>query len=199
VTSGGINYATQVTVRGGSVLRPCGTVPAQNPDRPTTNRPDNPPPPPPAQQPQPTPTEVVLPPPPVAPAVVVPTARPARPAPSPPPVSPPAALPPAVILPPLSPARPLPPYGAGPLTGSSTVFQPAVKVERQKEEEEALEHQQSASHYDPGEARLMGGLVVGLILCGAFGFMAMRPRRRDRGVQLARSYVKPSTRRHWRP
>ncbi|HEY6779349.1 MAG TPA: hypothetical protein VI111_00245, partial [Thermoleophilaceae bacterium] len=84
---------------------------------------------------------------------------------------------------------------------SSTVFQPAAKVEQQRDEEEALEHQQSASRYDPGERRIASGLVLGLVLSAALGATALRPRRRprDRGERLARSYATTTTRRHWRP
>jgi hypothetical protein len=205
VESGGLSYTTTVTVRGGSVLRPCGTVPLQNPPRQqvSSSQVGSPSPAPQNEQPQPITPQVV--PPPVPPAIVPPPLAAPAPATPPParPALPPALVgPPAVILPfPVTSARPLPPWGTSPVTSSVSVFQPAVKVEKQREEEEALEHQQSASRYQPGDGRLFGGLLVGIVLSAALGAAALRsrPRRGDRGMALARSYTASTPRRHWRP
>lgn len=215
VRSGGISYSTSVTVRGGSVLRPCGTVPLapQRFVRPPPSQPVTPPPP--ANQPPPgtVDTTVVPPPPPTQPGTLPPVevtvpppaavaAPPNSPQPSPPPGSPvPPAGPPGFPPPrPATSARPIPPSGTSPVTSSATVYQPAAKVERQREDEEALEHQQSASRYLPEDRRVVGGLVLMLVLGTACAGAAVRPRRRhgDRGARLARSYA-TDTREHWRP
>lgn len=214
VHSGGLSYSTTVTVRGGSVLRPCGTVPLARgrfPER-ADPAPVGAPPPAPAQQPNPINPEVVPPPPgeaapPAQQTPSVPPAAPAvpeaaRPNPAPRPPSNPLPLSGVPAVPPPRPAtsaRPIPPSGTSPVTSSATVYQPAAKVERQREDEEALEHQQSAARYLPGERRLVGGLMLALVLGAALAGTAIRPRRRlgDRGERLARSYAS-TTRDHWR-
>jgi hypothetical protein len=153
--AGGLSYSTRVTVQGGSVQRPCGTVPSSEAAVPAAGVPEpgvppttSPSPhfaktpatiPPPAE---PTPTPVKLPP----PALVVPTipVRPSPPAPIPPPPPPPPQFlpqfgpvitPVPAILPPPPPtaAEPAPPSGTSPVT------QPAVSPEPEEEEEAAFD------------------------------------------------------------
>ncbi len=157
VSAGGLSYSTQVTVLGGSVEQPCGTVPlsashfAHAAAVPT---PPAPAPPPPAPAPAPAPIA-----PPPAPSVA--------PAPTPivkPVVKPP--LPPPVLLftplfqPPLQasvPAIPPPPAAAFGQTippGGATVR----VFEEKKEEEEATEQSQAFAAYRANDYR---GLPIG--------------------------------------
>ena len=215
VLSGGLSYSTTVTVRGGSVLRPCGTVPLARgrfPERANPGAVGAPPPAPAQQQPNPINPEVVPPPPgeaappvqqtPSVPPAAAPTVPEALPNPAQSPPSNPVPLTSLPAIPPPRPAtsaRPIPPSGTSPVTSSATVYQPAAKVERQREDEEALEHQQSAARYLAEDRRLVGGLVLALVLGAALAGTAIRPRRRpgDRGERLARSYAS-TTRDHWR-
>jgi hypothetical protein len=181
VSAGGLSYSTQVTVLGGSVEQPCGTVPlsashfARTAAVPT---PPAPAPPPPA--PAPAPAPIAPPPaPPPAPAPA-PPAKPAVKPPLPPPVllftplfQPPAqgALP--AIPPPPAAAfgQPIPPGGA------------TVRVfEEKREEEEATEQSQAFARHSPYGY----GLPLGfLILLAAAGASIVRDRRRpDRSLAL---------------
>jgi hypothetical protein len=154
ISAGGLSYSVPVTVLGGSVEQPCGTVPlaagrfAKAASTPAAGAPS---PPPPAPAPAPAP---IAPPPPPALAPAPPAAKPA--------VKPPAAaallftplllLPqsgvPAIPPPPAGAfARPIPPGGAG------------VRVfEEKKEEEEATEQSQAFAAYRATDYR---GLPVG--------------------------------------
>ena len=155
ISAGGLSYSVPVTVLGGSVQQPCGTVPLAagrfaKAASAASARPISPPPPSPAPAPAP-----IAPPPP--PALVLP-APPAKPAVKPPP--PAAALlftplllglqngVPAIPPPPAGGfARPIPPGGAG------------VRVfEEKKEEEEATEQSQAFAAYRAAAHR---GLPVG--------------------------------------
>ncbi|HEY2282354.1 MAG TPA: hypothetical protein VGH60_02250 [Solirubrobacteraceae bacterium] len=154
ISAGGLSYSVPVTVLGGSVEQPCGTVPlaasrfAKAASTPSAGAPS---PPPPAPAPAPAP---IAPPPPPAAAPAPPAAKPA--------VKPPAAaallftplllLPqsgvPAIPPPPAGAfARPIPPGGAG------------VRVfEEKKEEEEATEQSQAFAAYRAADYR---GLPIG--------------------------------------
>jgi hypothetical protein len=193
VSAGGLSYSVPVTVLGGSVQQPCGTVPL-SPSRfkhaPNVSSAPTPPPPAPAPTPAPAPVAPVPPPPPP----VAPTATP-PPAPRPVPAKPPA---PAPFLAPVTPiatallvtpppppnafARPTPPGGA------------TVRVfEEEKEEEGAAEHSQAFARYEPaahvgvngqGGGGLFGPFVLGAAIlvaaCGAS--VGLGRRRRGRPV-----------------
>lgn len=194
VAAGGLTYSTTLTVRGGSVLRPCGTVPL-NPARFTARpaaAPVAPAPAPPAAQPQPTPPAAV--PAPVA-VPVLPPAPVNQPA-ATPSVVPPAATPNptiATVLPPpsLSP-RPIPPSGTSPVSSPTSVTQPATKVEKEREEELAPEQQQSAVRYVDGSGNtLPPSAVLALLLAAGMLGAGVRSRahKNGRGEKLAMSYA----------
>ncbi len=205
VAAGGLTYTTRLTVRGGSVLRPCGTVPLTPRNLPAQQATAPVAPAPPVAQPQPEPpaadvdVPAPVPPPPVA---ATPTAA-SPPAPAPPAVLPPAANPQAVvgtIVPPpgLSP-RPIPPSGTSPVSSPGSVVQPATKVEKQREEELAPEQQQSAVRYVHGSGNsIPPAAVLALLLAMGVLGAGVRPRsqRRDRGEELALSYAPAARRRH---
>jgi hypothetical protein len=188
VSAGGLSYSTQVTVLGGSVEQPCGTVPlsashfAHAAAVPT---PPAPAPPPPA--PAPAPAPIAPPPaPPVAP-VPAPPAKPAVKPPLPPPVllfTPlfqPLAQAPVPVVPPPPAAgfgQPIPPGGA------------TVRVfEEKKEEEEATEQSQAFARYSP----IGYGLpLVALILLAGAGTSIVRDRRRPRRTAPALLALKTS-------
>jgi hypothetical protein len=206
IESGGLSYSTTVTVRDGSVLRPCGTMPLDPRRFPRVppSRPIAAVPPPPAQQPPPddNPPPIAPPPPPVQqPAVEPPVERPAprpapRPQPRPEPRPEPNPVPPAVALPglvPLAPlppppsvARPIPPSGTAPVSVNVPVAQPVAQIERQREEEEALEQSQAyvrvSSDHDPGR---VAAPLVALVLLAALGGAAIRRPRRGGGFAYA--------------
>ncbi|MDW5596068.1 hypothetical protein VSS74_17105 [Conexibacter stalactiti] len=208
IEAGGLAYSTTVTVRDGSVLRPCGTMPLDPrrfPSPPPSRPAVTPPPPPPASTPpEDDPPPVVPPPPPPAeqPVVAPPVARAPqpRPAPRPPPtprpqpepspvpqaIAPPGLVPLAPLLPPPSVARPIPPSGTAPVSINVPVAQPVAQVERQREEEEALEQSQAyvrvSADHDPGRVAVP---LIALILLAAAGAGAIRRPRRDRGYAYA--------------
>jgi hypothetical protein len=174
ISAGGLSYSVPVTVLGGSVQQPCGTVPLAagrfaKASSAASAGPASPPPPAPAPAPAP-----IAPPPP--PALVAPT-PPAKPAIKPPPPAAallftPLLLPlqngvPAIPPPPAGAfARPIPPGGA------------TVRVfEEKKEEEEATEQSQAFARYWPGGYGLPLGV---LILLAAAGFSIGRNRRSSR-------------------
>jgi hypothetical protein len=154
ISAGGLSYSVPVTVLGGSVEQPCGTVPlapgrfAKASSVPSSGAPSPPPP-----SPAPAPAPIAPPPP---PSVLAPPA--AKPAVKPPPVAAAALFTPLLLLPqsgvPAIPpppagafARPIPPGGAG------------VRVfEEKKEEEEATEQSQAFAAYRAEDYR---GLPVG--------------------------------------
>ena len=188
IASGGLSYSTKLTVQGGSVLRPCGTVPlkpsrfpqpaaptlpapAPSPAPPTSTNPTPtippPPPPPPAAQPLPLPS------PPVPPSPFVPLNAAALP------------LPLFVPLLAVSAARPIPPSGTSPVSSTTSVTQPATKVEEEEEDEVATEQQQSAVVYrGEGDDMLTPSVLLVLALAGALsisGLHQSQRRRRDGG------------------
>jgi hypothetical protein len=203
ISAGGLSYSVPVTVLGGSVEQPCGTVPlaasrfAKAASTPSAGAPT---PPPPAPAPAPAP---IAPP----PAPIVPTPPAAKPAAVKPPL-PAAALlfTPLLLLPqsgvPAIPpppagafARPIPPGGAG------------VRVfEEKKEEEEATEQSQAFAAYRAADYRGLpiaaraytapgaganGALspavyLLLLVLAAAGGAtLRLRPRRRGRPIETA--------------
>jgi hypothetical protein len=182
ISAGGLSYSVPVTVQGGSVEQPCGTVPlaASRFAKPATAAtPAAPTPPPPAPAPAPAPIA-----PPPAPAVTPappPVAKPAVKHPPPaaaallfaPLLLPPQGGVPAIPPPPAAAfARPIPPGGAG------------VRVfEEKREEEEATEQSQAFAAYWPDGYGLPLGVLI--ILAGA-GISIGRDRRRPRQAALAR-------------
>jgi hypothetical protein len=174
ISAGGLSYSVPVTVLGGSVEQPCGTVPLAagrfaKATSAASAGPTSPPPPAPAPAPAP-----IAPPPPPA---LVTAAPPAKPAVKPPPVAAALLFTPLLLplqngvpaIPPPPPgafARPIPPGGAG------------VRVfEEKKEEEEATEQSQAFARYWPGGYGLPLGV---LILLAAAGFSIGRDRRSSR-------------------
>jgi hypothetical protein len=203
VSAGGLSYSVPVTVLGGSVEQPCGTVPlaaSRFPKPSSASSAGAASPPPPAPAPAPAP---IAPPPP--PALVTPS-PPAKPAVKPPPAAAallfaPLLLPPQSGVPAIPPppagafARPIPPGGA------------TVRVfEEKKEEEEATEQSQAFAAYRAEDYR---GLPVGarayttpgggnsspspavylllLVVLAAAGGATLRlgPKRRGRRIETA--------------
>lgn len=152
ISAGGLSYSTQVTVLGGSVEQPCGTVPLSPSHFKTQAQESATPPSSPPPSPAPAPAPIAPPPPP--PAVTPPAKAPApKPAPK---VVLPLAILPVVKLPALGPipavppppaasfARPIPPGGA------------TVRVFEEKREEEAAPEQSQAFARAPLRARGRG-------------------------------------------
>jgi hypothetical protein len=179
VSAGGLSYSVPVTVQGGSVEQPCGTVPL-SPSHFKAARSEAPAAPA-APPPTPAPAPAPIAPPPPPPAPVVPAVKPAA-KPAPKVVLPLAFLPivklpalgavPAVPPPPAASfARPIPPGGA------------TVRVfEEKREEEAAPEQSQAFARYMPGGYGLP--LAV-LILLAAAGASIGRDRRRLRRMATA--------------
>jgi hypothetical protein len=205
ISSGGLTYKTTITVRGGSVLRPCGTVPLSPSRFPPADAsaaaPSAPPAPnsPPATQnptidvPVPVPAPPVLPSPapPATPAAVVkPSPSPARPVPATPPAPGPAFIapiltPPLAVPPPPAAASPAPPPGTSGASINVPVSQPVTQAERQKDEEVAEESSKAFARYEPGAApnRTTGPgpevlLLAVVLLAAAGGGTALGTRRR---------------------
>jgi hypothetical protein len=184
IVTGGLIYSEPVTVQGGSVEYPCGTVPLKSPPAlavPTSSAaaipglsPSNPPP----ASPK---VRAIPPPPPPQPASLTPPLAvrhpPSAPIPFTPLVPPPAVALPAVVLPigpPL--ARPIPP------SGTSPVYQPMVAPERQRERETAEElASNDFSAYYPGEGDRLTLWIVPLAIVAAGAGVGIR-----RGVGSAR-------------
>jgi hypothetical protein len=168
VQTGGLVYSEQVTVQGGSVEQPCGTVPLLHPPLAESAASTTPPPPPTNQAPSgASPTPVVPVPPPLA-LPIPPALRstPLRvPAPRPFFVLPPPSVPLAAALLPLSPvlARPIPPSGTAPVS----VFSPAVAPHEEREEEEAVESVHNMAAYHPDDPLLPPVAWLALIVLAA--------------------------------
>jgi len=188
ISAGGLSYSLNVTVQAGSVRRPCGTVPLQNP--PAQQQQISAPPPPPAPAPAPTPAPAVTPTPLLFPAPPAPPAPPAAPRPTPPPPPPPFFAPAALAAPPLpfvpppvpTPARPTPP------TGTSAVTSPIEVAEKEEEQEEAPESvTNKALAYRAPEHEPAPEYLLGLILLAALAGASLRgrPRRDGREVRVA--------------
>lgn len=212
ISAGGLSYATTVTVRAGSALRPCGTVPLVDPPpaRPPEIQPSVPPDDPsepPADNP---PTPVPAPPPapaagaaPVAPPKAPLTAKPA-PLPATPRPTGPFLVPLAPLSPPTPPGQPIPPAGTSSVSGSISVpvSQPVGQVEREREEEVAHEQSNAYVRFDAIEPRGPGTggaalIVLAVVLAAAGGAAttgAVRARRDLRRRPL--SYARPVDPRH---
>ena len=191
ISAGGLSSSLTLTVRAGSVRRPCGTQPLNeapvNQNAAASPPPPPPPPPPPGPAPGPTPTPVSVPVPasPPAPATpVLPSPAVHPPAPAAfflPPVLSPTLL--AFVPPPVpTPARPSPP------TGTSAVTSPIEVAEKEEEQEEATESVSNqavayrASESDPAPEYLLG-LIVLAALAGVG--VRRRPRRGSRKARVA--------------
>jgi hypothetical protein len=179
ISSGGLTYRTTITVRDGSVLRPCGTVPLNAARFPaasaSSGAPSAPPAPnaPPATQnptvdvpvPVPAPPLAPAPAPPATPAAVAPAPTPRTPTPTPTPrpaaatpvVPGPAYIapilnPPLAVPPPPAAASPAPPPGTSGASINVPVSQPVTQAERQRDEEVAEESSKAYARYEPGAA-----------------------------------------------
>lgn len=203
VSSGGLTYSTTITVRDGSVLRPCGTVPL-NPARFAKPSGDATPPPPASSPPgggaNPT-SAVTVPPPPVPVAPAVGPAPPATPSPSipvaaaaaVPAVVVPVVVPPLMVPPPPAAASPAPPPGTSGASINVPVSQPVTQAERQREEEVAEESSQAYARYESTAATNRGSgpgdhaaIVAAVLLAAIGGGTALGARRRHVNYAYAR-------------
>jgi hypothetical protein len=180
VSAGGLSYSTQVTVLGGSVEQPCGTVPlsaSHFTHAASVPTPPAPAPPPPA--PAPAPAPIAPPPAPPVAAAPAPVVKPAVKPPLPPVLLfTPLLQPPAQSLIPAIPPPPAASFGQTIPPGGATVR----VFEDKKEEEEATEQSQAFARFSPAGY----GLPLGaLILMAAVGASIVRGRRRPRRAALA--------------
>lgn len=186
ISAGGVSSSLPVTVRGGSVERPCGTVPSKDLRAGVAQVPSPPPAPSPAPSGAPAGAS------PLPPALVVPPLPPSSPA-SPTPsrallLPPVYALPPHAFVPtPPPPAgRPAPPSTTSP----SSVFQVEAAPKEETESESAIESvSNNAAAYDPAEHEPMPPYLLGVIVLAAFAGTSigrgMRRGRRDLRVAPA--------------
>ncbi len=189
ITTGGLTYSEPVTVQGGSVEYPCGTVKlkvqpaAEAPAKVTFTAPNLSPassPPAPASPQLPN---LVVPPAPV-PLTPAPPARPLPLSSFPPPPLTAVAVP--VILPlPTLPVEPTPP------SGSAQVFEPAPATKEENQEEEAIETSESASVYDPNRGSGPGPWIVLLAVVAAGAGVGLRRPRRSPREQAALAFTTP--------
>ena len=208
LTTGGLTYSEPVTVLGGSVLQPCGTVPLKNPPpaKQASQLPTAPPPPGVAQGTTTTPnvTTPIPPPLPPLPVAAAVSALPALAAPRA--ALPRLAAPLAAVLPlqqvqgyitpvlvPVPPpiARPTPPSGTVPVA----VVSPVAAAEEKREEEEAVESVHNMAIYSPHDPGLPPGLPLALIILAAAagtgicgGMRARRDRRRPAYARTVNRY-----------
>jgi hypothetical protein len=186
ITAGGLTYSEPVTVQGGSVEYPCGTVPLKNP--PALESP--------AQAAFPVPELSATNPPPISPqiqAIAPPPAVPVHPkphhhrrSPAPPPLFLPvvagiALLPPAILPPPPITARPSPPTG----TSSAQVTQSAVAPERQREDQEAIDMVHNMAAYSEEDKRSVPSYLPAVVLLLAFSCAGLYDAKRRRRPELA--------------
>ncbi len=174
ISAGGLSSSLQVTVEGGSVRRPCGTVP-DNEGPVTAQAPVTPPPAPaPAATPAGAAPVTPLPLPPPAPALT-PTPAPhlARLLPSLIVPAPPQSLL-AALFPPLpTPARPTPP------SGTSAVTSPVEAPQKEEEQEEATESvSNQAVAYRASDDEPVPLYILGIVILAAFAGASAIPRRR---------------------
>lgn len=196
ISSGGLTYSTTVTVRDGSVLRPCGTVPL-NPSRfPASPGSSSTPPPPPSTPPasgsNPM-TSVSVPPPAAPPGPAPPTPPSATPTaakaliPVMPAMVAPLLAPPLAVPPPPGAAAPAPPPGTSGASINVPVSQPVTQAERQREEEVAEESSKAYARYEPTAAVNRGAspgdataVVAAVLLLAIGGGTAIGGRHRAR-------------------
>jgi hypothetical protein len=199
VSAGGLSYSTQVTVLGGSVEQPCGTVPlSASHFTHATSVPTPPAPAPPPPAPAPAPAPIAPPPaPPVAAPAPVPAVKPAVKPPLPPVLLfTPLLQPPAPSLIPAIPPPPAASFGQTIPPGGATVR----VFEEKKEEEEATEQSQAFAAYRaenyrglPVAARAYTGgggggsvssglyvLLAAVLVAGAGASIGRDPRHRGR-------------------
>jgi hypothetical protein len=146
ISAGGLSYSTQVTVLGGSVEQPCGTVPlsASHFAHAASAGAAAPPPPPPSPAPAPAPLAPPPPPPPPAAPAKVPAPKPA------PKVALPLAVLPLVTLPATAGVPAIPPPPAGGFARPIPPGGATVRVfEEKREEEAAPEQSQAFARYRP--------------------------------------------------
>jgi hypothetical protein len=210
VSAGGLSYSTQVTVLGGSVEQPCGTVPlSASHFTHSTAVPTPPAPAPPPPAPAPAPAPIAPPPAPVAAPAPAPPVKPA--------VKPP--LPPVLLFTPFFqlptqagvPAIPPPPaaaFGQPIPPGGATVR----VFEEKREEEEATEQSQAFAAYRaedyrglPVGARAYAGgggsgdgsalyvLLAVVLAAGAGASLGRDPRRRGRRTEAELALVTART------
>jgi len=183
IATGGLSYSEQVTVQGGSVEQPCGTVPLTNPPAAAVGAPAPPPLAPAPASPPPSPAPLALaPPPPPAPPPVHP---PPPPAPAPPPPPPPFFFRPLVAVPLVAAVLPPPPVLARPIppSGAATVSVLAVAPKEEQEDEEAIENARaSMASYRPEEQRPPALTLLALIVLAAGAGAGIR--RLDRGRRV---------------
>jgi len=198
ISSGGLSYTMPVTVQQGSVLEPCGTVTVTNPGGttgtgilPTGVVPNG------TTGPTIAPTPITVPPPhPPAPLAAIGRVPPLLP------VQPPVVASSATLLPTILPVsaftvRPLPPIGFGAVPAAVPL---SVRVvEEQKEEEEAIETQQSFASYHPDDPGpfVPGVALLVLILAAGVGGTGLRRRRPRGGAAYARAEVRRERYRRW--
>jgi hypothetical protein len=184
VEAGGLASSEQVTVQGGSVEQPCGTVPLHNP--PAAEQRASLPVPPPAPAPAPSPSpKGSLPPPPASPAAIKPVVPAAhvRPHPAPLPAVPPAPaqlFPILPLVPPATPsvARPIPPSGTAQVPSQSPVSQTVGAAEHEEQEERATEmvHHMAAYEKHPTEAPMPSWPLALILVLAVSGAVIRRPR-----------------------
>jgi hypothetical protein len=198
ITTGGLTYSEPVTVQGGSVEYPCGTVPLKNPPVLPASAssgfalPNTAPAGPAPVTPQ---IQGLVPP----PAPGRPQVRPAHQAP-PPPVALPHALatlfPVPVLVPPPAPslARPTPPSGTAEVPSQSPVSQQVSVAEREHEEENAIEGVHNMAAYEHVDSEPLPAWPLGLLPIAVAAAVALRPRRsrHDPAYVRTRSRGSPS-------
>jgi hypothetical protein len=185
ISAGGLSSSLPVTVRDGSVERPCGTVPSHEVRAGVAQVPNPPP------APAPAPATAPAGPSPVPPALVVPPPPPGSPS-SPAPPSRALLLPPAYALPPHA-FVPTPPPPAGrpappSTTSPSSVFQVEAAPKEEQESESAIESvSNNAAAYDPAEHEPMPAYIFGVIVLAAFAGTSIRRgmRRGRRDLRVA--------------
>ncbi len=187
ISAGGLSYSTKVTVLGGSVEQPCGTVPLSpshftRAASETAAAPAAPPP-----SPAPAPAPVSPPPPPPPPVPKAPATKIA------PKVALPLAILPVLKLPAVAGVPVVPPPPAASFTDPIPPGGATVRVfEEKREEEAAPESSQAFSRYLPSG---YGVPLAVLVLLAAAGASIGRDRRRPRRAALAElSLQKPPSR-----
>jgi hypothetical protein len=193
LTTGGLSYSEQVTVEGGSVEQPCGTVPLLNP--PSAEESQSAPtvvPPTPAESPPATEPFLAFTPPPAPISPPAPTThRHASPQ-----AIPTALLAPVALLAPLRAALPPPPPQAArptPPSGTSAV----EALEREREEQSAVDLVHNAAAYEPGGNHLPPWSPLALLLIAAAIGASVRRRGPGRSPATARAHLESHTRRRW--
>ncbi|HTA15845.1 MAG TPA: hypothetical protein VK781_13400 [Solirubrobacteraceae bacterium] len=178
ITAGGLTYSEPVTVQGGSVLYPCGTVPLKEP--PAAVAPEStlfPSVEPPSLGSSPTSPKIQFAAPPVPTSPVSPTVHAVQVAPLLFfPLQPPLIAVPRVIVPPPPPpaARPAPP------SGTAQVYQSSVAPHDEREEEAAHEHVNSFAVYDNNERTDLRPWILLLVMIAAGAGVGIRRGRPGR-------------------